>query len=79
MIFFFCFSHNLKVFYLDYGNIEMVRLDNIYEWNEICSILPYQAIRCSLADVNSHIQYDLDEIKMFREKVCNRCVAIKIM
>ncbi|XP_053698354.1 uncharacterized protein LOC128745336 [Sabethes cyaneus] len=44
-------QRNVLVFYVDYGNAELVRMDHIREWDEKFSYLPYQAVYCRLANV----------------------------
>lgn len=46
------FTHSsIKVFYLDYGNTEFVHLNDIFEWNDICNSIQFQALLCKIANI----------------------------
>lgn len=39
------------MFYLDYGNTEDVKVDDLFEWNSSCDTVPFQAIHCEIANM----------------------------
>eukprot|EP00116_Pleurobrachia_bachei_P009783 sb/3470045/ len=70
-------SDNPEVLYVDYGNSEVVPRDNVYQLeNYLAKVLPCQAIRCALDNVDS-IKDDMGEIKQelvdkFAELICEK-------
>lgn len=45
------FEDKFKVFFVDFGNIDTVSLENIRKWNSRFNFLPFQAILCRLFDI----------------------------
>lgn len=45
----------IKVFFLDFGYYKIVKMENIYEWNDQFDFPPFLLYKCSLANVNKEV------------------------
>ncbi|XP_055523579.1 uncharacterized protein LOC129717590 isoform X1 [Wyeomyia smithii] len=69
---------NVLVFYVDYGNAELVRMDHIREWDENFSYLPYQAVFCRLANVCRVRPHHKQAVVEMNRTLLNQRVLAKI-
>uniref|UniRef100_A0A1Q3EWU6 Tudor domain-containing protein n=1 Tax=Culex tarsalis TaxID=7177 RepID=A0A1Q3EWU6_CULTA len=70
---------NVKVFYVDYGNCELVRTDEMRRWDDRFSYLPYQAVLCRLADVRAVRPFHKQAVVEMNRVLLNQRVLAKIV
>ncbi|KAL1380071.1 hypothetical protein pipiens_014469 [Culex pipiens pipiens] len=70
---------NVKVFYVDYGNCELVRTDEMRRWDERFSYLPYQAVMCRLADVQAVRPFHKQAVVEMNRVLLNQRVLAKVV
>ncbi|XP_058444572.1 uncharacterized protein LOC131426134 isoform X1 [Malaya genurostris] len=70
---------NVLVFYVDYGNAEMVLLENVRLWDEQFSYLPYQAVFCRLANVRRVKHYHKQAVVEMNRYLLNQRVLATIV
>ncbi|XP_031626458.1 uncharacterized protein LOC116342832 isoform X2 [Contarinia nasturtii] len=62
-------QHTFTVFYVDYGNTETVGFDALFEWDELCDIMPFQAVKYRIANIRSLPGSSAREIKDYIQKI----------
>ncbi|XP_058832611.1 uncharacterized protein LOC131690695 isoform X1 [Topomyia yanbarensis] len=72
-------ENNVLVFYVDYGNAEMVLQENIRLWDEQFSYLPYQAVLCRLAHVRRAKPYHKQAVVEMNRNLLNQRVLATIV
>ncbi|KAL9696262.1 hypothetical protein quinque_015547 [Culex quinquefasciatus] len=70
---------NVKVFYVDYGNCELVRTDEMRRWDERFSYLPYQAVMCRLADVRAVRPFHKQAVVEMNRVLLNQRVLAQVV
>lgn len=72
-------DRNVMVFYVDYGNSEMVRLEEVHEWDERFSYLPYQAVLCKLSNLQPAKSFHVPAVVELNRTLLNKRVHAKIV
>ena len=69
-------SHEVEIIYVDYGNKERKKFDQIYKCSEQLHEIPFQAVECKLANINPSLfrnpngVWVKDATKKFKEIIC---------
>lgn len=69
----------IEVFYLDYGNRENVRLEDLRMWDDQFDYLPFQAVHCRLANVSRLRDNDARATTALQEEILDRLVMVKVL
>ncbi|XP_065078217.1 uncharacterized protein krimp isoform X1 [Ochlerotatus camptorhynchus] len=69
----------MDVFYLDYGNRENVRLEDLRMWDDRFDYLPFQAVHCRLANVSRLREDDARATAALREEILDRLMMVKVL
>ncbi|XP_062539770.1 uncharacterized protein LOC134207835 isoform X2 [Armigeres subalbatus] len=72
-------ERNVHVFYVDYGNAEMVRLEEIHQWDERFSYLPHQAVVCKLSNLKPAKPYHVPAVIELNRTLLNKRVRAEIV
>ncbi|KXJ84112.1 hypothetical protein RP20_CCG020736 [Aedes albopictus] len=75
-----CFDErSVQVFFVDYGNSETVRMEEIYQWDETFSYLPYQAVLCKLSNLKPAKRFHVQAVVELNRTLLNKRVEAKII
>lgn len=69
----------IEVFYLDYGNRENVRLENLRMWDDRFDYLPFQAVHCRLGNVSRLREDDARATAALQAQILDRLVLVKVL
>lgn len=69
----------IEVFYLDYGNRENVRLEDLRMWDDRFDYLPFQAVHCRLANVNRLRDDDARATAALEAEILDRLMMVKVL
>ncbi|KXJ68282.1 hypothetical protein RP20_CCG004511 [Aedes albopictus] len=72
-------ERNVLVFYVDYGNSEMVSLGEVHEWDETFGYLPYQAVLCKLSNLKPAKRFHVQAVVELNRTLLNKRVEAQIV
>lgn len=66
------YDQRFKVFFVDYGNADFIHLDKIRKWDTRCDNLPFQAIRCHIANVSIRQDNHMRKLEVIKKLILNK-------
>ncbi|XP_062555471.1 uncharacterized protein LOC134220429 [Armigeres subalbatus] len=70
---------SISVFYVDYGNTEMVSLKELRCWDDQFDYLPFQAIHCRIANVQPRREQHIEAIRQLYNDIMNKTIKIQVL
>ncbi|XP_055613810.1 uncharacterized protein LOC129760226 isoform X1 [Uranotaenia lowii] len=67
------------LFYVDYGNVELVRLQDIREWDPRFGYLPHQAVPCRVANVERIRPHHTQAVAELNRKILNKRIEVVVV
>ncbi|KAL9692953.1 hypothetical protein quinque_012238 [Culex quinquefasciatus] len=69
----------ISVFYVDYGNRDTLKIDQLRYWDDRFDYLPFQAVHCRVANIKPLKQNHPEATDQFRRAVLDRGVKIHVL
>lgn len=70
-----------KVFYVDFGDTDIINIEKIRKWETKFDYLPFQAIKCQIAGIEAKKENHLRTAGMeqLKRMILNRALEAKVM
>ncbi|XP_058811409.1 uncharacterized protein LOC131676312 [Topomyia yanbarensis] len=75
----FYHSDQISVFYVDYGNIDVVDISQLRYWDDRFDYLPFQAVHCRVANIRPIRSNHIEAIEQLRNAILDKGVRVRIL